>query len=486
MVEGKGLFHIICPNYKLYISTTVTVVNEHLFAAGNDSTGTAAITFMSRLDPSTPTINQFINYSFPYSCASHPTRCRVLTYLSYRDNSTNHTRLIFFIPLTGPDSASLGLMEFLHDSEMIWPNVTVRNIGNRRIGQCDPVSVVRVPKIGIYMICACGGYSLVLCEVRNSNNVSSALLSCTEPHSLNQLLNNSLLLSNFVVYISRPFDLYFVYNSILYRMTHDGIIEHIAFLQTFHCRYVHLAPVNTSFLIGHCYEQEQVEAFYVNLDRPYYIPVSQGDTTIAHYHCPDPQQFVTISVFSQPPTARASYQDRGVDKGRFNLNASQVIFAECFQSRNQTHFIYQDPGLGVFIKPNISIDLRSRLLQASDLRCHQDQTCKQPLIFSGQYLALTYNSMDDLHCQETTVFDLYRDLNRTLSLVTNSTTQVAFFSEFTKLIKSPVSENDDEDKDPDNKVKKLPLPKTIGMATGVPFFVLIILGVSSVAVFLIR
>ena len=440
----------------------------------------AAITFTSRLDPGTPTINRFINHTFPHSCTSHPTRCRELTYLSYRDNRMNHTRLIFYVPLTGPESAALGLMEFWHNGETISQNTTTRII---KTGQCDPIAVVRVPRIGVYLICASDNYYLELCEVRNRNNVSSAWLSCTAPHSLNQPLTNSSLLSNFAIYISRFFDLYFVYNSVLYHMTHDGAIEGIAHLQTSHCRYVHVAPVNASFLIGHCYEQNQVEAFYFYLDIHQYITISQEDATIAHYHCPNPQQLVTISVFSQPHITQASFQDRGVDMGRFNLNANQVIFAECFQSRNQTHFIYQDSELGVFIKPNISIDLRLRLIRVPDLRCHHDQACKQPLIFNERYLVLTYD-MDDIHHQGMAVFDLYRDLNRTLSIVTNSAAQIAFFSDFTK---SLVIEDDDNDnKDPDNKHRKSPSPRTLGVAIGVSFLVLILFGVVPLAVTLIR
>ena len=375
-------------------------------------------------------------------------------------------------------------MEFWHDGETILPYVTVRNISNRRNGQCDPVSVIRVPKIGIYMICASGGHSLGLCKVRNHNNISNAWLSCIAPDSLGQLLNNLLFLSNFIIHDgSRPFVLYFVYNTTLYRMTHDGTITFLtSYLQMSHCRYVHLAPVNASFLIGHCYEQNQVEALYFNLDRYDHIPVGQEDGTIAHYHCPDPQRLVTISVFSQPHIAQASYQDRGIDRGRFNLNTSQVIFAECFQSRNQTHFIYQDSGLGIFIKPNISIDLRSRLIRVSELRCHQDSACKQPLIFNDRYLVLTYD-MDELYHQRMTVFDLYQDLNRTLSLVTDDAAQVALFSEFTK----HVLVNETPTTDPPTTD---PPPKMIGVHVRiivcVVVSVLIFSGVISLAVFLIR
>lgn len=410
--------------------------------AGNDSSGTAAITFASRLNPSgAPTINRFINYSFPHSCTSHPTRCRELTNMSYHENGTNLTRVIFYVPLMGPDSAAaLGLMEFWHDGETISQNITTRIISVR--DQCDPVSVVRVPRRGVYLICARDEDfgSLMLCQVISRSNISTAWLRCTAPHSLNQLqprlLANLSLLSNFIIDTS---DLYFVYNSVLYHMTLYGIIEGISYFQTFHCHYVHLAPVNSSYLIGHCYERDQVEAFYFYLDTHQYIPISQGDVTIANYHCPDPQQLVTINVSSQPPITQASYQDGGVDRGRFNLNASQVIFAKCYNSRNETHFIFQDSELGVFIKPNISIDLLSRLVRVSDLHCHDDQPCKQPLIFSDRYLVLTYN-MADTRGLGMTVFDLYEDLNITLSLVSDSATQIAFFSKFTKRILVPINE----------------------------------------------
>ncbi len=408
--------------------------------AGNDSSGTAAITFTSRLNPSgAPTINRFINYSFPYSCTSHPTRCRELTYMSSRDNATNHTRMIFYIPLMGPDSAAaLGLMEFWHDGEKILQNITTRIIGLNS-GQCDPVSVMRIPNIGVYLICASDDLfgSLMLCQVGNRNNISTAELRCTEPHSLNQpqsgLLANLALLSNFVIDTSGlHFDLYFVYKNILYHRNRYGTIEGILNFQTFHCHHIHLAPVNRSFLIGHCYKDDRVEAFYFNLDTYQYVIISRGDVTIAHYHCPDPQQFITISVSSQSRVTRASYQDGGVNRGSFNImNASQVIFAKCFTSRNQTHFIYQDSELGVFIKPNISVDLLSSLVRVSDLH---DQPCKQPLIFNNRYLVLTYN-VDNTHGQEIEVFDLYEDLNRTsLTLVSDSASQIAFFPEFTKRV----------------------------------------------------
>jgi hypothetical protein len=278
----------------------------------------------------------------------------------------------------------------------------------------------------------------MLCQVGNRNNISTAWLSCTELYPLNQLqsglLANLALLSNFIIdTFGSSFDLYFIYKHVLYRMTRDGSIEGIAnYLQTIHCRHIHLAPVNRSFLIGHCYEDDRVEAFYFNLDTHEYIIISRGDAAIAHYHCPNPQQFVTINVSSQPRVTQASYQDGGVNRGSFNImNASQVMFAECFTSRNQTHFIYQDSELGVFVKPNISVDLLSRLVRVSDPHCLHDQPCKQPLIFNNRYLVLTYD-MDDTHGQEMEVFDLYQDLNRTLSLMSDSATQIAFFPEFTK------------------------------------------------------
>lgn len=440
--------HNICPNLIFSLNLITVVQNEHLFTAGNDSSGTATITFASRLNSSgAPTlINRFINHSFPLSCTSHPTRCRELMNVSRHENGTNLTRVIFYVPLIGPNSAAaLGLMEFWHDGETISRNITTRIIS---VGdQCDPVSVVRVPRRGVYLICASDedSGSLRLCQVINRDNVSTARLSCTAPHSLYQLqsrlLANLSQLSNFIIY-SKYFDLYFVYNGVLYHMTRDGAIEGIANnLRTLHCRYVHLARVNGSYLIGHCYERDQVEAFYFYLDIHRYIPISQGDvTTIANYHCPDPQQLVRINVSSQSHVTRASYQDGDVDRGRFNLNASRVIFAECFNSRNETHFIYQDSELGVFIKPNISVGLRSRLVRVSELHCHDDQPCKQPLIFNDRYLVLTYDNMPNTRGLGMIVFDLYEDLNITLSLASDSATQIVFFSKFTKRVLVPRNE----------------------------------------------
>ena len=372
----------------------------------------------------------------------------------------------------GPNSAGLGLMEFWHDGETISQNAT-RVITT---DQCDPVSVVRIPRIGVYLICASSDYSLKLCEVKNRNNVSSAWLSCTAPHSLNQLLLPTLQLSNFIVYISNPsFDLYFVYNNVLYQMTNNAVTYGIANLQTSKCHYVHLAPVNASFLIGHCYERNQVEAFYFYLDTHDYIPTSQDGATVANYHCPTSQQFVTLYVPSQLRITQASFQDRGVNRGRFNFNASQVTFAECFNSRNQSNFIYQDSELGIFIKPNISIGLHSRLVRVSDLRC---QACKQPLIFNDRYLVIPYDMDDIVYRQGMMVLDLYEELNRTLTLVSdsNSTAQVAFFSEFTKRV--PVHMNVTR-RTPKKKVGAL----VIAICVVLPF---VLLGVIFLVVVLIR
>ena len=128
-----------------------------------------------------------------------------------------------------------------------------------------------------------------------------------------------------------------------------------------------------------------------------------------------------------------------MDRGRFNLNASQVIFAKCYNSRNETHFIYQVSESGVFIKPNISVDLLSRLVLVSDLHCTDNRPCKQPLIFNDRYLVLTYD-MNDTRGLGMTVFDLYEDLNITLSLVSDSATQIAFFSKFTKRVLVRINE----------------------------------------------
>ena len=371
-------------------------------------------------------------------------------------------------------------MEFWYNGEMISQNTTTRIISDPNSRPCDPVSVLRVPKIGgVYLICVSGDHSLVLCEVMDHNNVSSAWLSCKSPQSLRQQVDNLLLFSNFVIHnATRPFILYFIYSSDIYQMTHYGAVTSITSLQpSFHCRYTHLASVNASFLIGHCYEQDQLQTFYFYLDRGQII--WQEDAPVAHYHCPNPKQVVTITASSQ-----ASFQDRGIDRGRFNLNTSQVIFAECFNYKNQTHFLYQDSELGVFIKPNISVDLRSRLVRVSDLRCRRDQACKQPLIFDNRYLVLTYDIVD-LNHQRMAVFDLRRGLkNRTLSLVTNNTAQIAFVSEFTKHI----SVIDNDGNTDDDEVRKSPSPKTIGVATGVPGFlvVLALVGITSLALILIR
>ena len=66
------------------------------------------------------------------------------------------------------------------------------------------------------------------------------------------------------------------------------------------------------------------------------------------------------------------------------------MFATCFEFDNATHFLYRNRHLGTFIKPNISVNLQSRVEQLLKGPC-QSPACEQPLIFFESWFILLLN-----------------------------------------------------------------------------------------------
>ena len=361
------------------------MLDEHLFIAGNDHTETAAITYASRLNPH-PVTTRFDNFSFPDSCASHPSRCRLLKYV-HPSTSNNYAMLFFYVPLT---ESALGVMQFSYD------NTTLHHVKTRAVGmtqsRCHPISVVEVSRT-FYLICASDRQRIMSCEVRNAEDISNVWLSCSTPGFPIDVSR----LSNFVVYSEfRHRDLYFThYNGIYRTILTRGSVDLVSQLPSIysHCRYLELInSLSTPLIACYCYLRSnvnQVQMVYFNLDTYTFIQ-QQQTSAVVRYDCPSPGTFVAV-----PNTGSfADFSHRNVYKGSFSITGDSMTFGRCFEFENSTHFIYQDKQRGTFIKPNISVNLQSRIVQLSNLPCHS-AACEQPYVFNNQYILLLLENPND-------------------------------------------------------------------------------------------
>ena len=361
-----------------FCHTQCIAFDEYLFTAGNDSAGTASITYTSRLSPQPVTV-PFHHFSFPSSCSSHPSRCRELMYSS----STNKYNQIvrFFVPLSG---SSLGVTEFIHDG-------TKLSLGmNRTIalqGRCSPIAVVKISG-KIRLVCVGDRQRPMSCEVRNGESVDRFSIVCTPPLGYFPLSNLSLL-SNFVAYgINRHEFLYFTYGDEMYAIHPvTYAVEPLSRLYpTFsHCRHLELVQNSASPQIAsYCYlasDSSQIQVAYFDLNSHSFVSVQSNGPNVVRYDCPSPGTVVEVSNNG----AYASFWRGETLVGSFTIVGDSVKFAECFEYENVTHFVYQDRRLGTFIKPNISVDLQSDVKHLSTLVCHSP-VCERLFVFDDKYV----------------------------------------------------------------------------------------------------
>ena len=385
--------------------------DEHLFVAGNDSTGTAAITYASRIN-SHPVTERFDNFSFPESCASHPSRCRLLTYSS---TSSNYTQLIFYVPLA---ELALGAMEFFYNGTTL-AHVRSRSITvPRHVHRCNPISVVEVSG-AFYLICISDRQKLMSCKVRNHVTVNEIWLDCSTP----EFSVDVSLLSNFITYMGgRGPDLFFTYaNAMCRKRLTSGFVELLTYLPLHYSYCRHLDYFNDSVptIIGYCHNSNtnQIQVVYFDLT-DHTFSEQRNASVVVSYHCPSPETFVEVAIHG----AYASFRSRGVYKGSFNIIGNAVTFATCFEFENSTHFLYQDKHLGTFIKTNISSDLQTRVMQLSTERCWSP-ACEQPYVYDSKYILLLEQS--NFHNWTLKLMNIQQDLNLNQVILTLNNTDPA-------------------------------------------------------------
>ena len=411
----------------LLFGCLAVVSNEHIFTAGNDTTGTAAITYASRLNNHRPVTYRFENYTFPESCSSHPSRCRSLIYSS-TSTSDNYTRLIFYVPLA---EKALGVMELAYDNRTL-SHVVTRAVTTGLTRRCSPISMVDISGT-FYVICISDRQQLMSCEVRNSRNVSTLWLSCPMP----EFHINLSRLSNFVLHDARFKDLYFTHENFMCRkLITSNSVQYLAQLPSSysHCWHLELLDRSEPIIAAYCNlrsDSNKIQSVYFNLNTQFFTE-QMNATKYVRYDCPSQGTFVEVSIAG----AYASYMQRDVYMGSFNIIGSTVTFAICFEFDNATHFLYRDRHLGTFIKPNISVNLQSRVEQLLKGPC-QSPACEQPLVFKSQFILLL-NQTSLSHAQWT--FEV-KDLQRGTIIPNFSVSdpsQVALKSDFVaQLIQDP-------------------------------------------------
>ena len=391
--------------------------DEHLFIAGNDSTGTAVITYASRFNPH-PITKRFENFSFPDSCAFHPSRCRNLMYLS-STTSNNNTQLIFYVPLT---KSALGIMEFVYDG------IGLSHIQTRAVKipqQCNPISVINF--FGALRLLCLGQEDLImLCEVRNAMSVNDIWLSCSSPEYAINLSR----LSNFIVYGNRPTNahIYFTYENAMYeKISSSGHVNFLASLPPgyTYCRHLDFVSNFNPLIASYCYTNgKQIQVVYFDLN-VYTFTEQSNASRVVSYHCPSPQAFVEVAIVG----AFASFWQGGRSRGSFNIIGNSVSFARCFEFGDSLHFLYHDERLGTFIKPHISTSLRETVEQLSVQGC-ADPVCEQPLIFDNRYILVQRENFS-AHKWTLQLVDIERGWNNSLlTFKTTSTSQLALISMF--------------------------------------------------------
>ena len=395
--------------------------DEHLFIAGNDSTGTASITYASRVNPHPITI-RFENFSYPDSCAFHPSRCRNLTYLSSTTDD-NHTQLIFYVPLT---KSALGVMEFFYDG------TTLSHVQTRTVNfpqQCNPISVINFFG-ALHLLCLGNSGQedfVMLCEVRNAMSVKDIWLSCSTPQHIPFNLSR---LSNFVIYGNRANDvyIYFTYENAMYaKVPLSGHVNFLTYLPRGYSYCRHLDFVNNSEpqIASYCYtDTNQIQVVYFDLNG-YSFSEQRNASHVVHYHCPSQQTFIGVAIVG----AFASFWQGERYRGSFNIIGNSVSFARCFEFGGSIHFLYHDKQYGTFIKPHISKNLQATVEQLSLQSC-VNPACEQPLIFDNRYILVQLEN-SKLRNWTLRLLDIERAWNQyLLTFNSSSTSQLALISNF--------------------------------------------------------
>ena len=396
--------------------------DEHLFIAGNDSTGTASITYASRFNPHPITI-RFENFSYPDSCALHPSRCRNLTYLTSTTDD-NRTQLIFYVPLT---KSALGVMEFVHN------RTTLSHVQTRVVDvpeQCSPISVITFFRT-LHLLCLVDSRRIKLCEVGNTMSVKDVWLSCSPPQNIPRF--NLSRLSNFVVYGNGAFAtyIYFTYENAMHAKVPslDGHVNHLSFLPPgyTYCRHLNFVNSSTPLIASYCYtDANQIQVVYFDLIAETFVEQSNASRVVS-YHCPLSETFVEVAIGG----AFASFWQGMKSRGSFNIIGHSVLFARCFEFRGSLHFLYNDERLGTFIKPHISRNLRETVEQLSLQGC-VNPACEQPMIFENRYILVQLTNFNSQNRKWTLkLVAIERGWNNTLlTFTSSSTSQLALISNF--------------------------------------------------------
>ena len=403
--------------------------DEHLFIAGNDSTGTASITYASRANPH-PISIRFENFSYPDSCAFHPSRCRNLTYLMSTTDD-NHTRLIFYVPLT---KSALGVVEFFYNGTALSHKQT-RTVDFPR--QCNPISVINFFG-ALRLLCLVNsgrGDFIMLCEVRNAMSVTDIRLSCLSPHHISPFELSHL--SNFFVYGNRAIDayIYFTYKNAMYaKVPSGGGVNFIANLPSgySYCRHLDFVSSSTpqELIACYCYNTNtnQIQVVYFDLNTDSFLE-QRNASQVVRYHCPSQQTFVGVATVG----AFASFWQGESYRGSFHIIGNSVSFGRCFELGGSLHFLYKDEQLGTFIKPNISTNLLITVKQLSLQGC-VNPACEQPMIFKNRYNILVQLKTSSLRDWTLRLVDMERGWNQSiLSFKSSSTSQLALISDLMRV-----------------------------------------------------
>ncbi len=458
--------------YKIILSLFITVeYDEHLFIAGNDSTGTASITYASRANPH-PISIRFENFSYPDSCAFHPSRCRNLTYLTSTTDD-NNTRLIFYVPLT---KSALGVMEFFYNGTAL-SHIQTRQVDFRQ--QCNPISVINFFG-ALHLLClVTRGQEdfIMLCEVRNAMSITEIRLSCLSPQNISPFELSYL--SNFVIYGNRAIDayIYFTYKNAMYaKVPSSGDVHFITYLPRGYSYCRHLDFVNSStpqqLIASYCYNTNvnhiQVVYFDLNVDS---FSEQRNASHVVRYHCPSQQTFIGVATVGES----ANFWQGERYRGSFKILGNSVSFGKCFEFGGSLHFLYHDEQLGTFIKPNVSKNLLAIVKQLSLQGC-VNPACEQPLIFENRYILVQLRN-SSLHNWTLQLVDIERGWNQyLLNFKSSSTSQLALISDFMRV---PVDASTATTSDVEEPMAKSNSAAVIG--TPATFFILLIVIVVTVA-----
>ena len=446
--------------------------DEHLFIAGNDSTGTASIMYASRFNPHPITI-RFENFSYPDSCALHPSRCRNLTYLTATTDD-NRTQLIFYVPLM---KSALGVMEFVHN------RTTLSHVRTRVVyvpGQCIPISLTNFFGT-LHLLCLVNRRQesiIKLCEVRDAMSIMDVQLSCLPPlYSIISPFDISRL-SNFVVYGNRANNayVYFTYQNAMHaKVPGDALVNILGYLPRgySHCRHLDFVNNSEPQIASYCYTNEnQIQVVYFDLIGHFFSEQSNA-SGVVRYHCPPQQTYVGVATIG----AFASFWQGKRYRGSFSIIGNSVSFARCFEFRGSLHFLYHDKQYGTFIKPHISENLQATVEQISIRSC-VNPACEQPLILNNQYILVQLEDSNS-HKWTLKLVDMEQGWNQNfLTFTSSSASQLALISDFIHVSMLDASIDPKPD---DDSTSKSNSATVIGTSATLPTFFIVLLVIVIVA-----